>query len=445
MSQSPKLGLVQNIPSSERPFSVYVPGLAGIPSRETYQGRLVVDRGAVRGDSNLYLRNVLYRLFQDPAKKQKFQERLAKLFDGLEIFADDFNENRHEHIPVEYSRGAVRRPLDMVGTGTLQAIQILSYASFYQPVLLLLDEPDAHLHPDNQRKLVEALSLLSQEENVQIILATHSRHLLQAVGDLEDVASFHLRSGALVGTDPALSELLVDLGAVDQYDNLSLRDKAWLILGEDKHAESDINHPLRIMLSAAGLKAEEFIVMSFQGCTEIRSVALLATFVAAHHPHVRILVHRDRDFLTDVEIQDHVMPQFANLANVTVFTTDGADLESAFLDPLHIGEICGMGAKVAENIINHLAVEKHNLIVTRFNEKRSALHKQYGRRAGPLARTEDLRSSEIPLPPDQRVGKDMTIWLIRRLFELKYIAGNDTILRGSASLPVDNLRRLIHR
>ncbi|WP_083966273.1 AAA family ATPase [Dyella thiooxydans] len=296
-------GLGAALASSERPFSVYVPGLAGIPSRETYQGRLVVDRGAVRGDANLYLRNVLYRLFRDPVKKARFEERLGKLFPGLQIIASKFDENRHEHIPIDYIRHGVQRPIDMVGTGTLQAIQILGYVSFYQPALLLLDEPDAHLHPDNQIKLVQALDLLSNEDGLQIVLATHSRHLLQAVRETGDVASFHLKSGALVGSDPDMSELLVDLGAIDKYDVLSLRDKDWLILGEDKNVESEVDHPLRLLVRGAGIDDGRALFMSFKGCTEIRSIALLATFCATHHPAVKILAHRDADFLSMGEAQ----------------------------------------------------------------------------------------------------------------------------------------------
>ncbi|AND70911.1 hypothetical protein ATSB10_34570 [Dyella thiooxydans] len=43
--------------------------------------------------------------------------------------------------------------------------------------------------------------------------------------------------------------------------------------------------------------------MSFKGCTEIRSIALLATFCATHHPAVKILAHRDADFLSMGEAQ----------------------------------------------------------------------------------------------------------------------------------------------
>ncbi|WP_235207671.1 AAA family ATPase [Pseudomonas aeruginosa] len=41
------------------PFSVYVPGLAGIPEVEEYRSESVVRKGVASGDANLYLRNVL--------------------------------------------------------------------------------------------------------------------------------------------------------------------------------------------------------------------------------------------------------------------------------------------------------------------------------------------------------------------------------------------------
>ena len=428
--------------SSERPFSVYVPGLAGIPSRETYQGRLVVDRGAVRGDANLYLRNVLYRLFRDPVKKAKFEERLGKLFPGLEIIASAFDENRHEHIPIDYLRHGVQRPLDMVGTGTLQAIQILGYVSFYQPALLLLDEPDAHLHPDNQVKLVQALDLLSREEGLQIILATHSRHLLQAVRDTGDVASFHLKSGALVGTDPELSELLVDLGAVDKYDVLSLRGKDWLILGEDKNAETDINHPLRLLARSAGMDENRSLVMSFKGCTEVRSIALLATFCATHHPRVKILVHRDADFMTPHEATELVIKPLSTMTNAAVFVTDGSDLEANFLDAEHIAEVCGISAVQADSVLTDVALAHHNQIVTRFNDKRQALHKQFGSR-GVLATTDSLRAASVPLPASQRVGKDMLGWVESELSSRSLLPAGLSLIAPSSTLNSSSLTAAI--
>jgi len=48
--------------------------------------------------------------------------------------------------------------------------------------ILLVDEPDAHIHPDLQIKLADFLSHIAREFNVQVFVATHSTTLLAALG-----------------------------------------------------------------------------------------------------------------------------------------------------------------------------------------------------------------------------------------------------------------------
>lgn len=56
----------------------------------------------------------------------------------------------------------------MIGTGTLQAIQILSYITFYEPKILLLDEPDAHIHPNKQKELIQLLIEISKKRKYKL-------------------------------------------------------------------------------------------------------------------------------------------------------------------------------------------------------------------------------------------------------------------------------------
>lgn len=51
-----------------------------------------------------------------------------------------------------------------------------------QKRLLLVDEPDAHIHPDLQIKLADFLCHIAQEFKVQVFVATHSTTLLAALG-----------------------------------------------------------------------------------------------------------------------------------------------------------------------------------------------------------------------------------------------------------------------
>ena len=60
--------------------------------------------------------------------------------------------------------------------------------------LLLVDEPDAHLHPDLQIKFADFLCYIEQEFDVQVVVATHSTTLLSALGQFgrEKASVFYL-------------------------------------------------------------------------------------------------------------------------------------------------------------------------------------------------------------------------------------------------------------
>lgn len=164
------------------PFSVYVPGLAGIPELEEYRSESVVRKGVASGDANLYLRNVLLLI-----KNKKLLPELTKLM--TLIFPDfsieiKFDQVHDSHIQVFIRAGAnqTAKPIELIGTGVLQALQIFSYATLFKPKLLLLDEPDSHLHPDNQGLLLaESFVALVENLETKIVVSTHSRHLVEAL------------------------------------------------------------------------------------------------------------------------------------------------------------------------------------------------------------------------------------------------------------------------
>ena len=62
--------------------------------------------------------------------------------------------------------------------------------------LLLIDEPDAHIHPDLQVKFADFLCEVQQKYNVQVIVATHSTTLMAALGQFggDSVSLFFMES-----------------------------------------------------------------------------------------------------------------------------------------------------------------------------------------------------------------------------------------------------------
>lgn len=76
-----------------------------------------------------------------------------------------------------------KRTLELVysGTGMRNFLDIIIKSKFSKADIILLDEPEMGLHPDQQRKLIDFLDRFSQESNVQIFMATHSPVMLNFV------------------------------------------------------------------------------------------------------------------------------------------------------------------------------------------------------------------------------------------------------------------------
>src|SRR5690606_30145191 len=141
----------------------------------------VVRRIVARGDANLALRNVLRMLADNEGAWASFIADMQSLFDGIQIDID-FDEETDEAIETFFRFAEGRRlHIDAAGTSVLQASHILAYIALFQPRVLILDEPDSHLHPDNQRALCDLVFRLASEGGFQALISSHSRHVFDAM------------------------------------------------------------------------------------------------------------------------------------------------------------------------------------------------------------------------------------------------------------------------
>lgn len=103
-----------------------------------------------------------------------------------------------------------------------------------------------------------------------------------------------------------------------------------LVLTED----STSNSLLAVLLEASGFHMNETYMLSYEGCSKIASANLFSIFVKQRMPDMHVLVHRDRDYLTDAEIE--YQHETFHRIDVRFFYTEGTDVESYFLNADHL-------------------------------------------------------------------------------------------------------------
>lgn len=360
--------LYEKLSSIEKPYCMYVPGLAGIPFEEEIRPVGAIRRAAAKGDSNTIFRNVLYRLNAMKEQWEHFLSDLRVIFPNisLEITSDTeidgiinvkFNENDDEEA----------KPIDLAGTGVLQAIQIAAYVNYFRPELLLLDEPDSHLHPNNQKMLAQLLAGVCETNKLSIIISTHSRHLMNA---LKDDANFYMvKDGQIVTAPYSHYTGLLELGALDEYDMLRTGEIKFVVLTEDSSAKSQ--KMLESILISSGYEKNEFKIYSYNSISKVESANLFSAFLMDLNPELRVVVHRDRDGLYDVEMEKEIQEgSVGSNDRLFYWITHYNDLEAYFCMPSHICAVCHSAGHI-------ISIEDANSILERNldNVKKSSVDK----------------------------------------------------------------------
>lgn len=331
--------LGQKLQSIQKPTAALVTGLAGIPSEEEFETSLVVRKAAARGDSNSVFRNILLQLKQNDEKWRVFLKQIGRVFPGYSIDVS-FNPDIDETISCTVSKGGVVYPIDTCGTGILQAIQIFSYVNLFSPQILLLDEPDSHLHPNNQKRLAAELISISSSD-LKVIVSTHSKHLVEAL--IENAVLVWVKDGKLMPEAEDYDvQALLEIGALNVGERIG--NPKYIFLTEDE--KTDL---LCLLLEANGYDLEECDIISYSGCTQVGTALTLIKHLKRTFPDAKYAIHRDRDFLSDAEVYKY-SSSFTPMG-VKVLISKGSDIESHFLTSKHLARSCNIEENSASEIL----------------------------------------------------------------------------------------------
>ena len=228
------------------PRMAYLPPFAGIGAREERMSLAARRRLIGRGLAGAVLRNLIYDFWKrndderariktprgriprkalaDLRRTDAWEQLLLVLEEvfkiGLKVRR--FDEDYQTAIEVlawdgqlidgrlRKQAGAMEKDLMVEGSGFLQWLSVYALALDQNLSVLLLDEPDAHLHPALQGHLVHKLGQLARENKKQVLLATHSTTIL---GEARTERIFRMEERDYLKDEDGRVSLFIGLGS----------------------------------------------------------------------------------------------------------------------------------------------------------------------------------------------------------------------------------------
>ncbi len=135
-------------------------------------------------DIGQYGEKMISALLSSRVKFRSTDEQIMKWLQRLELI-DSYtlnptsNTDQYYEFLVKQYKGGTEVGLTDVGFGVSQILPVLILCYYAdEGSILVLEQPEAHLHPKAQSELADVLIDVVKNRNIQIILESHSEHLL---------------------------------------------------------------------------------------------------------------------------------------------------------------------------------------------------------------------------------------------------------------------------
>jgi len=288
--------------------AVWIPSSVGIVRDEEY--RTAARRAGLvsAGRNNEILRNLLLELKRHrPERFDRLQDVLRQRFEA-NVRDVDFEELTDQFLRALYAtETGLQHDLYSAGAGFIQILQLLTFVFGRDASLVLLDEPDAHLHSSMQRVVVEILEELAKSQSLQIVLSTHSKEIINFVDPsrliLIDPDVAHLGPATdSVATIAALRSV-GDIDNVDAFELVQSGKCLFLEGSEDKRVLSRFAATSGMTIFTGSSRVVPIVVSGAYRFEHVQQLDVIEEFLGRKISSLEI---RDRDGLLD-ERRESVM------------------------------------------------------------------------------------------------------------------------------------------
>jgi AAA15 family ATPase/GTPase len=255
------------------PTVAYLPSFAGLTAKEEWYSQASRSKYLGQGNAGAILRNQLMELYKaSTAKKmelragaprlkgsqvkwmlendpfEKLNEVIYGIFKGI-IIPEKFNEAFNTYVNINFAKvtktgltykllpGYQKRDIMSEGSGFLQWLSVYAFVLSPSIDVILLDEPDAHLHSTLQSVLMEDLCELADKFHKQVLLASHSCELIRMF-DYSSILHLRGKHHKYLGSEQGKTRVLSGIGS-EYFPRLEAVQKNKRVLFVEN--ESDVN------------------------------------------------------------------------------------------------------------------------------------------------------------------------------------------------------------
>jgi hypothetical protein len=117
-------------------------------------------------------------------------------------------------IVCEYEESDKNYDIIVGGSGFHQTLTLLAFLHGYKPTTILLDEPDAHLHVNLQREILDYFRRKGGDAGVQCLIATHAEEFVKGV-EPRQIVSLLRQTPVRIESSPSILTAMADVSNLE--------------------------------------------------------------------------------------------------------------------------------------------------------------------------------------------------------------------------------------